>query len=72
MPGLDSMITYTQSKYATINALQNAITNINNTVNNDIADIQTEIDNMEITNQQNVNKNLSCHTNHTDFYVPEE
>ena len=25
-PGLDSMITYTQSKYATLTALQNAIT----------------------------------------------
>ena len=26
VPGLDSMITYTQSKYATLTALQNAIT----------------------------------------------
>ena len=48
-----------QSKYATINALKNAINNINDTVNNEIYNIQTEIDNIEITNQQNVSKNLS-------------
>ena len=29
VPGLDSMITYTQSKYVTLTALQNAITNTN-------------------------------------------
>ena len=65
--GLDSMITYTQSEYATINALHNAINNINNNVFNDIANIQAEIDNKEITNQQNVNKYLHYHTKHTDF-----
>ena len=32
VPGLDSMITYTQSKYATLTALQNAITNIINNI----------------------------------------
>ena len=28
VPGLDSMLTYTQSKYATLTALQNTVTNI--------------------------------------------
>ena len=67
MAGLDSLITYIQSKYATINALQNAIINVNNTTNNEISNIQTEIDNIEINKQQNVNNNLSYHTDHTDF-----
>ena len=31
VPGLDSILTYIQSKYATLAALQNSITNINNT-----------------------------------------
>ena len=31
VPGLDSLLTYLQSKYATLTALQNSITNINNT-----------------------------------------
>ena len=30
VPGLDSILTYTQSKYATLTALQNSITNMNN------------------------------------------
>ena len=30
VPGLDSMITYTQSNYATLAALQNALTHITN------------------------------------------
>ena len=67
VPGLDSMINYTQSKYATINALQNAINNINNTVNSGISNIQTEINNIEATNQQNLSKYLHYHTNHTEF-----
>ena len=67
MPGLGSLLTYLQSKYATINALQNAINNINNTVNNGISNIQTEIGNIEINNQQNVSKDLHYHTSHTDF-----
>ena len=46
VPGLDTMITYIQPKYATLTALQNAITNINN-------NIQTEINNLEIPNQGN-------------------
>ena len=36
VPGLDSMLTYIQSKYATLTALQNTITNMNNTINNEI------------------------------------
>ena len=67
MPGLDSLLTCTQSKYATLTALQNSITNINNIMNKEISNIQTEINNIEITNPQNVSKNLSYHTSHTDF-----
>ena len=67
VPGLDSLLTYLQSKYATINALQNAIANINNTLSNEISSIQTEIDNLEVNTQQNVSKELHYHTNHTDF-----
>ena len=60
VPGLDSLITYIQSKYASLTALQNSITNINNT-------IQTEINNLEINNQGslNVNKELYYHNKHT-------
>ena len=36
VPGLAALITYTQSKYATLAALQKSITNINNTINNGI------------------------------------
>ena len=67
MPGLDGLLTHRQSKYATLTALQNSITNINDTINNDLSNIQTEINNVEITNPQNVSKNLSFHTSHTDF-----
>jgi hypothetical protein len=67
VPGLDSLLTYLQSKYATINALQNAIANINSTLTNEISNIQTEIENLEVNTQQNVSKNLSFHTSHTDF-----
>ena len=56
VPGLDSLLTYTQSNYATLAALQNSITNINNTINNEIQDLQSEINNIEITNPQNVSK----------------
>ena len=67
MPGLYSLSTYTQSKYATLTALQNSITNINTTINSEIQNLQTEINNIDITNPQNVSKNLSFHTSHTDF-----
>ena len=68
VPGLDSILTYTQSKYATLTALQNSITNVNHTINNEIQNLQTEINNIEIISSTgNVSKNLSYHTNHTDF-----
>ena len=50
VPGIDSMITYIQPKYATLTALQNAITTIDNNV-------QTEINNSEIPNQGDLNVN---------------
>ena len=57
-----------QSKYATLTALQNSITNINNTINNGIQTLQTEINNIEITSSTgNVSKDLHYHTSHTDF-----
>ena len=61
-PGLDPLITYTQPKYATLTALQHAITNMNN-------NIQTEINNLETPNQGNlnVNKELYYNTTHTDY-----
>ena len=69
MPGLDPLVSYTQSKYATLTAFQNSITNINNTINNCIQIFQTETNSLEITNPTpgNVSKNLSYHTSHTDF-----
>ena len=68
VPGLDSILTYIQSKYVTLTALQNSITNINNTTNTEIQNLQTEINNIEITSSTgNVSKNLSYRTNHTDF-----
>ena len=67
VPGLDSLLAYLQSKFATINALQNAMNNVNNTIYNNIVNIQTEINYLEVNTPQTVNKNLSYHTNHTDF-----
>ena len=68
MPGLDSLLTYLQSKYATINAIQNAIHNVNNTINTEIANIQTEINNIEINpGTGDVSKESHYHTSHTDF-----
>ena len=67
MPGLDSLLTYTQSKYATLAALQKSINNVTNNINNEIANIQNELNNIEISNPQNVSKNVSCHASHTDF-----
>ena len=60
VPGLDSLLTYIQSKYATLTSLQNSITNINNTINTEIQNLQTEINNIENTNpsKQNVSKDL--------------
>ena len=48
VPGLESLLTYTQSKYATLTALQNSITNINTTTNNEIQNLQTETNNIEL------------------------
>ena len=56
VPGLDSLITYIQSKYATLTALQVSIANINNTLNSGVQNLQSEITNIEITNPQNVSK----------------
>ena len=68
VPGLGSLLTYTQSKYATLAALQNSITNTNNTTNNEMQTLQTEINNIEITSSTgNVSKDLHYHTRHTDF-----
>ena len=69
VPGLDSLLTYIKSKYATLTALQNSITNINNTINNEIQNLQTEINDIEITNPstQNASKYLHYHTSHTDL-----
>jgi hypothetical protein len=68
VPGLDSLLTYIQSKYATLTALQNSITNINNTINTEIQTLQTEIDNIENNpGTGNVSKESHYHTSHTDF-----
>ena len=67
MPGLYNLLTFTQYKYATLTALQNAINHANNTFNNEISNIQTAIDNLEIASQQNANKDLHDHTSHDDF-----
>ena len=67
VPGLGSLLTYLQSKYATLTALHNSITNINNTINSEIQNLQTEINDIEITNPQNVSKESHYHTSHTDF-----
>ena len=68
VPGLDSLITYLNQKFAPISTLQNSITNINTTMNNEIQNLQTEINNIEIRipSTGNVSKNPSYHTNHTD------
>ena len=68
VPGLDSLVTYTQSKYATLTSLQNSITNINNTINNEIQTLQTEINNIENNpGTENVSKQSHYHTSNTDF-----
>ena len=67
VPGLDTILTYTQSKYATLTALHNSITNINNTINSEIQNLQTEIHNIEITSSHNVSEQNHYHTSNTDF-----
>ena len=67
-PGLDSLLTYIQPKYATLTSLQNSIANINNTINNEMQTFQTEINNIETTpGTGNVSKESHYHTSHTDF-----
>ena len=67
MPGLGSLLTYIQPKCATLAALQVSITHINIIINSEIQNLQTEINNVEITNPQNVSKESHCHTSHTGF-----
>ena len=69
VPGLDSLITYLNQKFASISTLQNSITNINTTINNEIQNLQTEMNNIEIINPTagDVSKNLSYHTGHAGF-----
>ena len=69
VPGLGSLLTYTQPKYATLTALQNSVTNTNNTINAEIQTLQTEINNVEISDPGtgNVSKESHYHTSHTDF-----
>ena len=47
--------------------MQNFITNIDTTIDNEIQNLQTEINNIEITNPQNVSKESHYHTSHIDF-----
>ena len=69
VPGLDSLTTYLNQKFASIGTLQNSITNTNTTTNNEIQNFQSEINNIEMVNPStgDVSKNLSCHSSHTDF-----
>ena len=68
VPGLDSLLTYIQSKYTTLTTLQNSMTNINNTIKNEIQTLQTEVNNIETTSSTgHVSKYLHYHTSHTDF-----
>ena len=68
VPGLDSLLAYIQWKYATLTPLQNSINNINNTTNNEIQTLQTEINNIEIIpGTGNASKESYYHTSHTDF-----
>ena len=39
VPGLDSLVTYLNQKFASIGTLQNYITNINTTINNEIQNL---------------------------------
>ena len=66
-PGLDSLLIFIQSTYATLAALRNSITNIHATINNEIRNLQTEVNNLGITNPQNVSKESHYHTSHTGF-----
>ena len=68
VPGLDSLLTHLQPKCATLNSLQNSITNINNTTNNEIQNLKSEINNIENNpGTGNVSKQNHHHTSNTDF-----
>ena len=68
VPGLDSILTCTQSKFATLTSLQNSRTNINNTINTEIHNLHTEINDIEIApGTGNVSKQSHYHTSNTDF-----
>ena len=59
---LDSLLTYNQSKYATVTSLQNAITNMAN-------NIPTEINNLEIPSQATVNVEKCLYYQHICSYI---
>ena len=69
VPGLESLMTYLNQKFAFISTLHNCITNLNNTINNELQILQTGINSIETINPTtgDVSKNLSYHTSHTDF-----
>ena len=69
VPGLYSLLTYTQSKYATLTASQKSITNINSTIDTEMQNLLTEINNIEISNPStgNVSKENQYHSSNTDF-----
>ena len=68
VPGLDSLLTYLQSKSAALTALQNSITNTNSTINTEVQNLQTETNNIEITSPTgDASKYLHYHTSYTDF-----
>ena len=68
VPGSDPMLTYIQSKYTTLTALQHTVTTITNTIDNEINNIQTEMGNIQISNVSNVSKELHYNTTHTDMF----
>ena len=63
--GLDSMITYIQSKYAILAALQKSLTNMSN-------NIQSEFNNLEILNQGILMSILTLQHNSYTLYISTE
>ena len=70
VPGLDSILTYIRNKYATLTALQHTITNVSNTRKMKY-NIQTEINNIAISNVSNGSIELHYDTTHTDCMFQE-
>ena len=58
VPGLESLLTYINSKYPTLSALQNEITTVNNNINNTITNEITNVNNTITTEITNVNSNI--------------